>query len=192
MKAFLFLALLAGGAANAAPAPLLAPERDVTIEYQVTPEGRQPVDVTVAAMAGGRFLRITSDALPTTILVNRDTGRAAIVLPFLRMYADTGIGKYDPARTILRGAAFSRAGAGVIAGRHCIEWRAVSADGQATACITPDGVIMRGTANSNRSGALGTIEARRVVYGTLAPDVFQVPPGFRKSPVAIDPRGLGQ
>ncbi len=192
MKAFLLLALVASGAANAAPAPLLAPDRDVTIEYRVSPEGRQAVDVTVAAMAGGRFLRITSDSLPTTILVNRDTGRAAIVLPVLRMYADAKIGKYDPEQTILRGADFSRAGERVIAGRRCIEWHAVSADGQAAACITPDGVILRGIATSNRKGDLGTIEARRVVYGKLAPDVFQVPPDFQKSPVAIDPQGLAQ
>jgi hypothetical protein len=192
LKLALFVVLLASAAAHAAEAPRLAPDRDVTIEYQVSPEGRQPVDVTVAAMAGGRFLRITSDALPTTILVNRDTGRAAIVLPMLRMYADAKIGKYDPERTILHGAAFARLGEREIAGRHCIVWRAVSADGQAEACITPDGVILRGSATSNRRGALGTIEARRVVYGRLGPDAFQVPPDFQKSPVAIDPQGLGQ
>ena len=178
--------------AFAGPAPLLAPARDVTVEYQVSPQGRQPVDVTVSIMAGGRYLHITSDALPTTILVNRDSGMAAIVLPMLRMYADVKIGRYDPERTILQGAAFSPAGERMVAGRRCTEWHAASHDGQAAGCITPDGVILRGEASSDRKGPLGSIQARRIVYGPISPALFQVPPDFQKSPVPIDPQGLGQ
>ena len=184
--------LVLATAASAGPAPLLVPVRDVTVEYQVSPQGRQPIDVTVSIMAGGRYLHITSDALPTTILVNRDTGMAAVVLPILRMYADVKIGHYDPERTILRGADFSRGGPRMVAGRSCMEWHALSHDGRAAACITPDGVILRGEASSDRKGPLGTIQARRVMYGPISPALFQVPPDFQKSPVPIDPQGLGQ
>lgn len=185
LRFFLAVALLAGagGAARAAPAPLLAPVRDVTIEYQVTPRDRAPLDVVVAVSAGGRRLHITSDALPTTILVNRDAGTADILLPLLRAYAELRIGRYDPEQTVLRGATFTRAGARMLTGRRCMEWRAVSRDGQAAACITPDGVILRGEASSGRKGALGSIEARRVVYGPLAPGLFHIPADFRRSPI---------
>jgi hypothetical protein len=187
---WVFLAgLLTSTAAMAQTGPSLVPDRDVTVEYRVSPEGRQPVDVVVAISAGGRHLHITSQDLPTTILVDRDTETAAILLPMLRAYADVQIGRYDPERTILRGAGFSRAGERVLAGRHCTEWRAVSHDGQASACITTNGVILRGAASSNRRGELGSIEARRVVFGRLAPDLFQVPPGFQKSPFRFDPTG---
>jgi hypothetical protein len=179
-------------AAAAAPLPRLVPNRDVTITYLLTPEGRPPIAVTVAVAAGGRRLHVTSEDLPTTILVNRDTERAAILLPILRAYADVKIGRYDPEQTILRGAAFTRAGTRTIAGHRCTDWRATSADGQATACITQDGVILRGEASSGRSGELGAIEARRVTYGPLDPALFQIPPNFQKSPIPIDPEGLGQ
>jgi hypothetical protein len=189
LKVLLVGALLASGGAAAAPAPRLVPDRDVTIEYRVTPQDRAPVDVVVAVAAGGRFLHITSQDLPTTILVNRDTETAAILLPVLRAYAELRIGRFDPERTVLRGAAFSRAGERMVAGRRCIEWRALSRDGQAAACITPDGVILRGAASSGGNGEMGSIEARRVVYGPLSPDLFTVPPDFRKSPIPFDAEG---
>jgi hypothetical protein len=198
LKLFLAAALLAGAAAPALagpyadPAPRLVPDRDVTIEYVVSPQGRPPVDVEVAVAAGGRLLHITSQDLPTTILVNRDTETASILLPLLRVYADVRIGKYDPEHTILHDASFSRAGDRTINGRRCTEWRALSHDGQAAACITPDGVILRGVASSDRKGELGRVEARRIVYGPLSPEMFQIPPHFQKSPFRFDPNGLPQ
>jgi hypothetical protein len=178
--------------AQTGPGPLLVPDRDVTVEYQVIPQDHAPVEVRVAISAGGRFLHITSPDLPTTILVNRNTEMAAILLPVLRMYADIRIARYDPEQTILRGASFTRGSDRVLGGRRCTDWRAVSHDGHAEACISPDGVILRGTAASDRKGALGAIRAGRVVYGPLAPEMFRIPADFQKSPVPIDPEGLGQ
>jgi hypothetical protein len=183
--------LLALGLTAAAPLPRLVPTHDVTITYTLTPESRPPITITAAIAAGGRLLHVTSEDLPTTILVNRDTERAAILLPILRAYADVKIGRYDPEHTILRGAAFTRAGARTIAGHRCTDWRATSPDGQATACITPDGVILRGEAGSGRHGPLGAIIARRVTYGPLDPALFQIPANFQKSPIPIDPEGFG-
>jgi hypothetical protein len=165
------------------------PDRDVTVEYRVTPEGRPPVDVTVAVAAGGRRLHIVSEDLPTTILVDRDRETASILLPLLRVYADLRIGRYDPEQTILRGASFTRDGERFMDGRRCTAWRAVSHDGQAQACITPDGVIVRGSATSNRTGDLGTLQARRITYGALSPALFRVPPNFQKTPFRLDADG---
>ena len=106
--AALFAACVAQAAQMSPARPLLVPDRDVTVEYMVTPEGHAPMDVVVAISAGGRRLHITSQDLPTTILVDRDTETADILLPMLRAYAELRIGRYDPERTILNGASFSR------------------------------------------------------------------------------------
>jgi hypothetical protein len=172
--------------------PLLVPDRDVTVDYRVSPEGRAPIDVVVAISAGGRRLHITSEDLPTTILVDRDTETAEILLPLLRAYAELRIGRYDPERTILHGAGFTRGPERAFLGRRCTEWRAVSQDGHASACITPDGVILQGAASSNRRGDLGAVQARRVTAGTLPAELFQVPPDFQKSPFRFDPQGQAE
>ena len=188
LKASLALASAVTAAAGQ-PGPRLFPDRDVTVDYRVSPEGHAPVDVQVAVSAGGRRLHITSADLPTTILVDRDAETADILLPLLRAYAELKIGKYDPERTILRGASFTSAGQRFLDGRSCTEWRAVSHDGQAAACITPNGIILRGAATSNRQGDLGTVEARRITFGPLPQSLFEVPPHFQQSPFRFDPTG---
>ncbi len=176
----------------AAAAPRLVPDRDVTIDYQLSPEGHAPIDVTVAIAAGGRLLRAISADLPTQILVHRDTETATIMLPLLRMYADLPIERYDPERTVLRGATYASIGEARIAGLRCVLWRATSPEGEARACITDSGVILRGEARSARRGALGAITARRVVFGSLPTDTFAIPSDYQRSPIAIDAQGLGQ
>jgi hypothetical protein len=166
--------------------PLLAPTRDVTVEYEVSPEGRVPVGIRVAIQAGGARLRITSPELPTTFLVDRPAGEASILLPMLRAYSDVKIGQYDPERSILRGAHFARTGHRHLAGHDCTIWHADSAEGSAEACITDDGVILRGTASSARRGELGAITALRVSYGALPADDFAIPPDFQPSPFKLD------
>ena len=178
--------------AVAAPVPRLVPDRDVMVQYQVSPEGHAPVDVTVSIAAGGRLLRVISPDLPTTIVVRRDTETASIMLPLLRMYAELPVGRYDPERTVLRGATYTSVGEARVAGLGCMQWRAVSAEGEARACITDHGVILRGEARSARRGALGAIVARRVVFGVLPAETFEVPADYQKSPIAIDAQGLGQ
>lgn len=186
------IAVALAGTAHAAPAPRLVPDQDVTVEYQLDTRDHEPVSVSVAITAGGRFLHITSPDLPTTILVNRDTGRAAILLPMLRAYADLNIARYDLEQTILRGASFSRGPDRRIAGQTCTMWHAASRKGEADACITADGVILRGEANSDRKGEVGSIQARRVSYGPLPRDMFEIPADFRKSPIPIGAEGIGQ
>ncbi len=176
----------------AVAAPRLVPDRDVTVQYRLTPQGRAPIDVTVAIAAGGLRLQVISPDLPTTMVVRRDTETAIIMLPLLRMYAELPIVRYDPEHTVLRGATYAAAGEARVAGLRCVLWRAVSAEGEARACITEGGVILRGEASSARRGALGAIVAQRVVFGPLPAGVFEVPADYQKSPIAIGVQGLGQ
>ena len=184
--------VLSLNAGAACAAPRLVPDRDATVEYRVLPQGHAPIDVTVAIAAGGLRLRVISPDLPTTIVVRRDTETAEIMLPLLRMYAELPIGKYDPERTVLRGASYTSLGEARVAGLRCTEWRAASAEGEARACITADGVILRGEAKSARRGAMGAVVARRVVLGALPAETFEVPADYQKSPIRIDAQGLGQ
>jgi hypothetical protein len=172
--------------ARAETRPLLAPTHDVTVEYEVAPPGRVPVGVRVAIQAGGARLRITSPELPTTFLVDRPAGEATILLPMLRAYSAVKIGKYDVERTVLRGAHFTRAGLSHVAGHDCVVWHAESAQGTADACITQDGIIMRGSASSSKKGEAGQITALRVTYGSLPAADFAVPPDFQPSPFNLN------
>jgi hypothetical protein len=193
MRPILLAALILGGAsAHAAPRPRLAPARDVTVTYQVRPTGYPARDVEVAIAAGGVRLHITSPELPTIFLVDRQAETATILLPILRAYTAVKIDGVDPERTILRNANFSRGAQRHIAGMECTEWRARSENGVAEGCITEDGVILEGRATSDKKGELGAIQASRVVYGRLSPDLFAIPPDFQESPIKLNAKGLMQ
>jgi hypothetical protein len=160
-----------------ASVPLLAPVRDVTVTYTVHPRDHAPIEVRVSIAAGGALLRITAEDLPTAFLVDRRAHMATILVPMLKMFTTVKIGDYDPQESVLRGAHFERHGTERIAGRACTDWTALSAQGSAQACITEDGVILRGRA-TNHHGELGTVMASTVQYGKLPPQVFERPPGF--------------
>jgi hypothetical protein len=159
-------------------APLLAPQRDVTIDYAVQPRDHQPLDMRVSVQAGGRVLRITSEDLPTAFLVDRPAHRATILLPVLKLYATIGIGPLDPQEGVLKHARFERHGMERLAGLVCTDWTAVSPSGRAEGCITSDGVILRGS-YADQHGKLGSVRAQHVLFGPLPPEVFERPAGYR-------------
>jgi hypothetical protein len=193
MRIILLAALLTAPVlAGAAPRPLLAPERDVTVTYQVRPAGYPARDVEVAIQAGGARLHITSPDLPTIFLVDRQAEIATILLPMLRAYSAVKIGGVDPEHTILRNANFTRGDRRRIAGLECTEWHAHSEKGEAEGCVTRDGVILAGRAISDRKGEVGSIEASRVVYSRLPATMFAIPPDFQESPIKLNAKGLVQ
>ncbi len=174
--------LLACAVAQAAPQ--LVPTRDVTVNYIVIPRDHAPIEVRVSVQAGGLHLRVAGESLPISLLVDRREGTAAILLPMLKLYDTVAIGRFDPERTILRGAHFERRGDRHLAGLACTDWTAVSPRGHASACITPDGVILAGMA-SDASGDLGTVRATVVAYGALPPVLFRLPDGYHDAGGAI-------
>jgi hypothetical protein len=177
---YTLLICLAVSPAFAEPAPRLVPTRDVAVIYQVQTHGHGTIEARVAIEAGGRHLQVTSPELPTTLLVDRPAGEATILLPLLRVYATVPVGRYDLERTMLHGADFVRMGQGRVAGLGCTNWRAISLQGQASACITSDGVILSGTAR-DQHGDLGEARATFVSYGALPPDTFQAPEGYKNA-----------
>ena len=180
MKHLLASALACVPIAAIAATPLLAPTRDVVVDYLVHPRDHADLNVQVSVQAGGAYLRITSADLPTAFLVDRPAHVATILLPLLKLYATVGIGRYDPQDTVLRDARFARHGRSVVAGQACTEWTAVSPRGQAAACITEDGVILRGTA-SDSHGGLGSVQASTVQYGRLPHELFVLPSDYHNA-----------
>lgn len=175
MRVALLICLLSSPAF--AGVPRLVPMRDVTVTYNVYPRDHAPLEVRVSIAAGGVLLRITAEDLPTAFLVDRRAHLATILVPMLKMFTTVKIGDYDPQDTVLRGAHFEHHGTEMIAGHACTDWTAVSPQGSAGACITEDGVILRGHA-ANHHGDLGTVKASNVAYGALSPHMFERPPGF--------------
>jgi hypothetical protein len=188
MRACVILPLLFCTAAVSAPR--LVPVRDVTIDYVVHAQGVRPQSVRVSIEAGGAHLRIAAQDLPLSILVDRPAGVAHVLVPFLRAYTTLDIARYDPQRGVLRGAVFTRGGSEHLAGGRCTDWLASSPSGQASACITEGGVILKGE-YANRHGAGGAVLATSVSYAPLPPWTWSLPADFHDmGPIALDKLGL--
>jgi hypothetical protein len=158
MKTFILGCLLATPAAAAVPR--IVPTHDVTVTYSVRPRDHKPLEVRVSIEAGGGRLRIVAENLPTAFLVDRNAHVATILLPMLKMFTTVPMGHDDP-EEILAGARFERFGRESVAGRSCVDWTAESERGRASACITEDGVILRGRAE-NHHGEIGSVLASTV------------------------------
>ena len=173
-----------------AAVPRLVPIRDVTIDYQVHPGDGRPQSVRVSIEAGGSHLRIQGEEIPASIVVDRNAGLAHVMVPLLRAYTSLSIARYDPERTVLRQANFTRAGMEQLSTGRCTDWIARSPSGIATACITEGGVILKGEV-SNRHGHVGSVLATAVEYAPLPPWTWGVPADWHDlGPLALDKLGL--
>ena len=88
----------------------------------------------------------------------------------------------------LENARFTRGGVEKIAGLDCTVWRYQSASAQGEACITNDGVMLRGNGAAQGAGQ-GRIEATRVVYQPQDASLFRRPQGYQTMQM---PQGVPQ
>jgi hypothetical protein len=188
-KLLIIGAVLTFGTA-AVSAPRLVPLRDVTVEYAVHAPGARDQSVRVSIAAGGAHLRIAGEAFPVTFIVDRPAGMARVLVPLLRAYASLPIGRYDPERTVLHDAHFTRGGSETLAAGHCTDWTARSPSGTASACITAEGVILKGEVTNHR-GEAGAILATSVDYAPLPAGTFALPAKFHDlGELPLDQLGL--
>ncbi len=173
-----------------AAVPRLVPVRDVTIDYQVHPGQGRPETVRVSIEAGGSRLRIQGEEIPASIVVDRNTGIAHVLVPLLRAYTSLSVARYDPERTVLRNASFARLGMEQLATGRCTDWVARSPSGIASACITEGGVILKGNV-SDRHGPVGALLATSVDYAALPPWTWTLPADWHDlGPLPLDRLGL--
>jgi hypothetical protein len=173
-------------AAHADERPPWLPTRDVAIIYNGQSDG-QAKRLTVLYSAATERMRAEQEGQSSYVIIDgramvmrivMDRRHEVIELPFdtnrLRSYIMS-----DQAH-------FTRQGADTVAGLACTVWDVTTSQSHATACITADGVILRGegsgTAPTGQSGQ-GRIEAISVQYAPQPPDVFHVPP--RYNPVGL-------
>lgn len=172
---------IAAGPAVAQDRPLLLPERDVAVVYRLVGgppsapemrmawlagEGRQRIEVP----GGGRATVVDHKDLGASFIVS-DEHRVVIPLPG-RVGASMGLpGGAGPA------GRFTRTGTAAYAGLPCTVWRYEDEKQTGEACITADGVMLRGV--GTQDGRTGGVEAVRVDYGPQDPARFRRPEGYR-------------
>jgi hypothetical protein len=190
MRRFAIALLLAGGPASAAP--LYLPTRDVSVDYRLQADGPHPDAVTMDYSAASGRARIGSPGGPAYAIVDRRAGRLLLVVDLLHAVVEQ---RFDPAEgyglRIGRDASFTPLGADRVAGAACRDWSVRTAQGEATACLTPDGVILRARYDGKRGHA--ALTATRVSWGARPGALFEAPDGYAALPAATLPpllRGL--
>jgi hypothetical protein len=72
-----------------------------------------------------------------------------------------------------KGSILKRSGDSKIAGLNCIDWSWLDDTELRTACLTPDGVLLRLVIDGQT-----VAEARTVLFAPQPSELFEVPPGY--------------
>ncbi len=172
-------ALLLATPALAQDQPQMTPTRDVAVVYRVTGPatagaGQLP-ELTMSWLAASGLLRMDIPGFGWTVVDQRNN-RAFSVVEQARMIMDVPPGQAVPGG-LPPGATFRRDGTATIAGLSCTLWNYQDREGTGRACITNDGVMLRG--EGTRGGQSGGLEATRVAFGPQDPARFQRPQGYQ-------------
>lgn len=196
MNATVRLALLSGlmlmpAFASAQDRPQVTPTRDVEVTYRVSggPDQAGPADVRLSWLKAERKLRMDIPGGIGWSLLDQRAERVVMVMDQLRMVAEVpvqaGLAGPSPLAAMLPHARFTRGAGARVAGQPCTIWRYQEGGNQGQACITADGVVLRG--QGTHGGRSGSVEATRVDYGPQDPARFRLPAGYRTMPM---PAGL--
>ena len=180
------MALVSSGAALAQERPQVAPTRDVLVTYRATApapaQAGRPAppaqSLRVATTQGGRLMRIEGmGAGGAYVIVDRTTQRMVMVMPQDRRYMEMPANDAFARGFVLNDAmTFVKRGDETVAGLRCTVWEVTSREGAGTACVTGDGVLLRGRGNDGKGG----IEATAVKYGAQPAALFKPPANFSK------------
>ena len=159
-------------AAHAGERPVTMPTRDVDVTYAMS--GSTLTQRIRWAAADGRLrvdppragLYLVMDYHAKRLFAVRDAERAVLELNA----GSVGVPGLGGEGTYARGEVAQ------VAGLACTEWTTRdAAGGEAEVCFTADGVMLQA-----RRGERVLVEAARVTYGDIPPDVFQVPADYRR------------
>ncbi len=172
---------LSGAPASAQDAPPhIWPTRDVTVTYAVIDQ-QQNRSTTIAMhwKAGGTQARID---LPggSYAIVDRAGDLGMLVLPRQKTVmriplSATPIGAMLPENA----AGFVHGGSDTVAGHRCDLWSLHNAQGDASVCLTADGVVLRAQGKSAQGGSGGVI-ANVVTYGPIPRALLEPPADFAR------------
>lgn len=176
-------ALLVAPAARAA-APVLLPQRMVTVSYALDSHETGPVQVELRADPAARLIRLDQAGLGDYLLLDFAGDSVRLVSPqkgIVFAVAPAGLDAITHA-----GADSLHLRPGVerrLLGLACRVWHGSERGGQGEACITPEGVILAASAFGTPPGGSGPekgqLSATAVSFAPIPRDVFAVPTGLQ-------------
>ena len=175
--------------------PAILPTRDVAVTYRASGpvQGQQrEQELKVAFTAGGKLMRVEGigggPGAGADVIVDHTAQRMTMVMAEDRRFMEMAVNNaFSRGFLVSDTMKFMRRGAESVAGVKCTVWDITSADGNGNACITEDGVMLRG----NGIDGKGAIVATAVAYGPQPAANFKPPAGFSKieMPVGMSPGG---
>lgn len=184
----LVVAVVVGPQALAQDRPTILPTRDVVVSYRASGpvQGRQQQqDLRVAFTEKGRLMRVEGiqgaagggRAAGSFVIVDHRTQRMTMVLAQDRRFIEMPVNNaFSRGFLLTEGMRFIRRGTEAVAGLKCTVWDITSSDGNGNACLTEDGVMLRG----NGLDGKGAIIANSVTYGPQPAALFKPPADYQK------------
>ncbi len=169
-------------------APQFLPANDVRVSYALNLPGQAAQDYTLDYDAADRLARVESPAQGIYILANLGQGRAQVVVPALHAIVQApDFSGLTQMITNAGGARFTPLGRHQYAGLGCEEYLVQSGQGgTATACLTPDGVILHFSGKDGHGAA--EVTALSVAFAPQPAGEFAAPSEFAE--IALPPGAL--
>jgi hypothetical protein len=151
--------------------PQNAPTRDVDITLQVMRADAAPI-VERRRWSASRHLRRVDGPDNAATIFDQSKGELTLLNPANRTYR---ILQGPAARRMSppKGTRVTRGDEVKIAGLVCTDWSWMIGTEAHTACLTPDGVLLRLVVDGRI-----VAQARSVVYAPQPPELFEIPPGY--------------
>ena len=161
--------------------PPFMPTRDVSVTYDVQPEGVPTAQrIGVLFSGGGRLMRVNGPDGQGATILDRDKRLMTVIINGAKVYMQA------PEREELRSPflldasmTFVPVGHGRVAGLDCMRWSITAASGKAAACVTADGVVLS-QEGVDSQGVRGHLTAQSVVYGPIPATLFQPPADYSR------------
>jgi hypothetical protein len=161
------------------PSPQTAPSRDVDITYMIVRPDQRLITDRRRWLAEQHLRRIDGPHGSASIF-DLTSGELTLLNHSAHTYR-TLQGAATKRMSPPEGVALRRGGESKIAGVTCIDWSWIDATELHTACMTPDGVLLRLVIDGKV-----VAEARTVLYAPQPREIFEVPLGYEP---ALAPEG---
>jgi len=180
--------MVCAGGTQAQERPTILPTRDVAVSYRATGpvQGQQQQqDLRVLFTSSGRLMRVEGMGGPagggrsagSYVIVDHSNQTMTMVMTQDRRYMEMPVNNAFSRGFLLSDTMrFARRGSESVAGMKCTVWDITSSDGNGNACLTEDGVMLRG----NGIDGKGTIIATGVTYAPQPAALFKPPADFSK------------
>jgi hypothetical protein len=171
--------LLIGSPTSAEEQPQRMPMRDVDISYKITRPNHPPITERVRWSAAEHLQRIDGPNRSSSIF-NHNGNEVTLLNGANHTYRKLEGAPRSPIESEL-GVLLKRDAESIVAGFRCIDWSWIEDVETHTACLTPDGVLLRLVVDGKT-----TVEARTVTYHQQPPELFEVPKNYAP---ALAPEG---